>query len=211
MTYAANLGYNALHLGKKRLWPWTNYFIAGGPSWADSSFVLFLSFLWWARCELLPCFGLGWIVFSFLRAPMADAQVFLRSAIIDENCLTVDMDDIAPHSTLFLTAVPLPYYHACATQPTYSKASSSVRPIQGGRRTSQQAHVPQLRLNSIRCTSDLTTSLYKSHVRPHLSALLLFLPAAPFSSSCHSFWCVALLCAAVERAPGDTKSVRLLL
>jgi hypothetical protein len=135
---------------------------------------------------------------------MADAQVFLRSAIIDENCLTVDMNDIAPHSTLFLTAVPLPYYHACATQLTYSKASSSVRPIQGGRRTSQQAHVPQLRLNSIRCTSDLTTSLYKSHVRPHLSALLLFLPAAPFSSSCHSFWCVALLCAAVERAPGDT-------
>jgi hypothetical protein len=67
-------------------------------------FVLFLSFLWWARCELLPVFGLVWIVSFILRA---DALVFLRSAIIDENCLTVDMNDIAPHFTLVLTAVPL--------------------------------------------------------------------------------------------------------
>jgi hypothetical protein len=66
MTCAANLGYNALHLGKKRLWPWTNYFLAGGPSWADS-----FSYHSYLSCELIASFylvfGSGWFVVSFLE------------------------------------------------------------------------------------------------------------------------------------------------
>jgi hypothetical protein len=64
MTYGANLGYNALHLGKKRLWPWTNYFLAGGPSWADSfSYYPYLSRGLIASSYLV--FGLGWLVVTF--------------------------------------------------------------------------------------------------------------------------------------------------
>jgi hypothetical protein len=123
MTYAANLGYNALHLGKKRLWPWTNYFLEG-PSWADSFRIISILLVGSLRASLVLV--LGWIVVSFLGAMVADALVFWRNAIIDENCLTVDMNDIAPQFTLLLTAVPLPFYHACVTQLTF-KAFSSLK------------------------------------------------------------------------------------
>jgi hypothetical protein len=154
---------------------------------------------------------LDWVglLLPFLEGVVGGCLGGLRSAIIDENCLTVDMNEVTPHVTnhLRLTAVSisLSYDHACATK--LILRLPHLRPIQGGRRTSQPSSPPPVTLNSIQYTSNLTTVQHKSTVRPHLSALLSFLlfPAALFSSSCHSFQCVALLCAAVARALGDPK------